>query len=274
MILYYLLAYTIGIISITLYSSYYFKTRKRVYLNIVIFDINFLAIVVVYVIYSYYLNFFIILLSDILCAALGFTLLHFAFSTINFKYRKTIEVLVIIVALILSVLTVVNERIASIVFSFLAISILLSMLILVEPFKYSSRESIGTKGRIIGIMSLLFLPVIILVDFFPDLNPFTKFFSGSFNSFPAFFILLNISLLIALKGAFWSKVRDFELVKKKFKLTDRELEVLILLVSAKSYKDIGEELCISMSTVKTHISKLYQKTACNNKVELISLIDS
>ena len=58
----------------------------------------------------------------------------------------------------------------------------------------------------------------------------------------------------------------------KYKITPRELEVLKLLIKGKSYKDIGVELFISMSTVKTHVINIYQKLNVKNKVELSNLI--
>lgn len=53
-------------------------------------------------------------------------------------------------------------------------------------------------------------------------------------------------------------------------LTDREVEVLKLLVDGKSYKTIAEILRISLSTVKFHIKNIYMKLQVNSKEDAIS----
>lgn len=51
-------------------------------------------------------------------------------------------------------------------------------------------------------------------------------------------------------------------------LSNRELEIAKLLVTGKSYREIGERLFIAPSTVKTHVLRIYEKAAVKNKVEL------
>ncbi|WP_053228350.1 helix-turn-helix transcriptional regulator [Spirochaeta cellobiosiphila] len=58
----------------------------------------------------------------------------------------------------------------------------------------------------------------------------------------------------------------------RFGLTEREGEIFDLLVESYSYKDICKQLNISLATVKTHVSHLYQKTNVNNKSELKYLL--
>lgn len=54
-------------------------------------------------------------------------------------------------------------------------------------------------------------------------------------------------------------------------LTEREFEVLKLLVSGKSYKTIADNLSISFGTVKFHIRNIYQKLQVDNKEDAIAL---
>jgi DNA-binding CsgD family transcriptional regulator len=58
-----------------------------------------------------------------------------------------------------------------------------------------------------------------------------------------------------------------------YNISPREIEVLNLLVQGISYKDIAEKLFISLPTVKTHVSNIYQKMKINNKIELINLLN-
>lgn len=48
-------------------------------------------------------------------------------------------------------------------------------------------------------------------------------------------------------------------------LTDREREVLVLLVRGQSYKSIAGELKISENTVKTHLQHIYEKFRVNDR---------
>lgn len=51
-------------------------------------------------------------------------------------------------------------------------------------------------------------------------------------------------------------------------LTDREKEVLLLIAEGKSNKEIGEELHISIKTVKTHVSNLLMKCELDDRTQL------
>lgn len=50
-------------------------------------------------------------------------------------------------------------------------------------------------------------------------------------------------------------------------LTEREVAVLIELMSGKSNRVIAKKLYISLSTVKAHVSSVFQKLNVKNRVE-------
>ena len=52
-------------------------------------------------------------------------------------------------------------------------------------------------------------------------------------------------------------------------LTPREREVLRLVVKGYKYRDIGEELYISLTTVKTHVSNIYRKLGVEDRAGAI-----
>lgn len=53
----------------------------------------------------------------------------------------------------------------------------------------------------------------------------------------------------------------------KFGLTERELEVLHLIVEGFSNKDIAEKLCISENTVKTHNKRVMEKLSVSDRTQ-------
>lgn len=58
----------------------------------------------------------------------------------------------------------------------------------------------------------------------------------------------------------------------KYNITERETEIIILLIKGLSYSQIGEKLFISYKTVDNHISNIYRKTNVNNRNQLVELI--
>ena len=56
----------------------------------------------------------------------------------------------------------------------------------------------------------------------------------------------------------------------RYHLSAREIEVAERILAGQSYGEIGDELCISLATVKTHSLHIYQKTDSRNKIDLVN----
>jgi len=56
----------------------------------------------------------------------------------------------------------------------------------------------------------------------------------------------------------------------EYNLTDKEKEVLQILISGKSYKMIGDVMGISVQTVKTHVKNIYAKLHVSSGTEAVS----
>ena len=54
-------------------------------------------------------------------------------------------------------------------------------------------------------------------------------------------------------------------------LTTREEQILGLIAAGKANKEIAAELCVEVSTIKTHINHLYAKLGCSNRVQARAL---
>jgi DNA-binding CsgD family transcriptional regulator len=55
-------------------------------------------------------------------------------------------------------------------------------------------------------------------------------------------------------------------------ITPREHEVMLLLITGRTYKEIAAELFISLPTVKTHVSNIYSKAKVRNRLELSNMV--
>ncbi|MBT1696397.1 response regulator [Fulvivirgaceae bacterium PWU4] len=64
--------------------------------------------------------------------------------------------------------------------------------------------------------------------------------------------------------------REFEMNCKKYDLTQREIEIISLLMKGQPYKVIGSSLAISSKTVARHVATIFAKLDVNNKIELIN----
>ncbi|MEO6489210.1 MAG: response regulator transcription factor [Ferruginibacter sp.] len=67
------------------------------------------------------------------------------------------------------------------------------------------------------------------------------------------------------------KKRAGGLVKTFFDLTQRESEILQLLVYGLSYKEIGSKLMISSNTAKKHVINIYYKLHVNSRAQALHL---
>ena len=63
-----------------------------------------------------------------------------------------------------------------------------------------------------------------------------------------------------------------EAIAKAYKLTPTELRVLLAIVEVGGVPEVGGTLGIAASTVKTHLSRLYEKTGSSRQADLVKLV--
>jgi DNA-binding CsgD family transcriptional regulator len=63
-------------------------------------------------------------------------------------------------------------------------------------------------------------------------------------------------------------------LQAKFRLSQREIEIVYCIIAGMSYSEIAEELYISKLTVHTHIKNIYRKLGVKNKIELFRCVQS
>jgi DNA-binding CsgD family transcriptional regulator len=60
--------------------------------------------------------------------------------------------------------------------------------------------------------------------------------------------------------------------RNKYSLSDRECDVIALVLQGRKYREIADQLFISIKTVKSHIAHVYDKTSARGRVDLIRLL--
>ena len=90
-------------------------------------------------------------------------------------------------------------------------------------------------------------------------------------------------LLLSVLFILWNRTRTRRLAARirteaameqyltKFDISQREKEIVLLLLQGKSNKEIEDALFIAMGTVKNHIYSIYQKLGVKNRAQLLTL---
>ncbi|THF73084.1 response regulator [Cohnella fermenti] len=124
------------------------------------------------------------------------------------------------------------------------------------------------------------LKIIILTSFLEDDKVIEAMEAGAVS-----YVLKTVSaeeLIYAMQGALRSMpvmssevsqaltrgLRQRSVKSDEEGLTEREREVLLLIAEGKSNKEIGDELHISIKTVKTHVSNLLMKCGAEDRTQL------
>jgi DNA-binding CsgD family transcriptional regulator len=64
----------------------------------------------------------------------------------------------------------------------------------------------------------------------------------------------------------------FEIIAKQFRLTQAELRVLFSIIEVGAPADVAEVLGVGESTVRTHLHRVFEKTATSRQAELVKLV--
>lgn len=213
----------------------------------------------------------------------------FAHSLFPFKFERVVTRLSIIVALTMLifhsivVFTSVGmiqriDFIFHILWSlFLIIVVSYSSIIFALFYRDIKQNQIRTFIKVCALITFLLLPFLVTRDFL-YLNFFKLYLPDDFHFRTILYLLLNVfTIVFFFRYYFVMIVRTLpESLQASFiqqhHITPREKEVIELLIQGKSYKQISEELFISISTVKSHVYSVYKKSGTGNKTALLRLI--
>ena len=80
--------------------------------------------------------------------------------------------------------------------------------------------------------------------------------------------IADLSKILILKGMNLS----FDSFCKNFEISKREKEIIIEICNGYSNQQIADKLFISLQTVKDHTHRIYSKTNCNSRTQLIRMV--
>lgn len=145
-----------------------------------------------------------------------------------------------------------------------------------RPSRPTAAQTLNDTTRMairMGLLTLILMPVLLWLDFagqsLPGLDRF-KVLPVEYLLWSA--LLMNLRVRTILASPTSGACPDHDAVGlfcRSCDISPREQEVLEALVCGRTYEQIADSLCISLSTVKTHVGKIYRKAGVANKVELI-----
>jgi len=142
-----------------------------------------------------------------------------------------------------------------------------------------SRKSVSSSLQgfvgFAGLYAGLFFAAFILLNVLPDGPGQRAFQSASaflIHPLPVYVLgrALKRSRADHVPGG--NVVEPADLLPARFRISEREAEIVRLLAKGKSYREIGAELFISIKTVKTHVYNIYRKTGVKSRWQLLDLI--
>lgn len=272
--------YTLGfaILGFTLYT--YIKTRdKRVKAFLFLWS-TMTATAALYVIKYYsFLNFnintFIILTSiqAITICLIAIALPYFVHKIFNIKSRVIIFVFTGVTILTPLLLLPDGEKWKDYhticVMSLITISNIYSYIVSFKNVLLIEKRKDKNLGLLFMFTFILFFGVLFYLDIYKSSFIARK---EGFLFFPLFYMWIGgFCIYIGLTRLNLGKKsseRSIEGFITKYKLTNRESEIALLLAEGLTYKAISEKLCISGNTVNSHVKKIYEKSGTNNKTQL------
>jgi DNA-binding CsgD family transcriptional regulator len=136
---------------------------------------------------------------------------------------------------------------------------------------YIKRATTYEEERLLKGIAYTFLPLLVL---FPlDLLFFKE---SAFKLVYLSFAILSAYLYYFISRRYILTYEQAQTVNaqilKQYGISERESEIIELLIEGLSNQQIAKELYISLNTVKTHIKNIYAKVEVNNRLQLFSLL--
>lgn len=140
-------------------------------------------------------------------------------------------------------------------------------------------QELKRAGKIFAFITLSFLPFLALEYIRPGISVLKDLQALKMFALPAYFFILNIGILRWSYAYFNTPayLADNKLAGyfiEKYSITDKETEVIELVLAGLTYKQIAEKLFISPKTVDNHVQNIYKKLQVTSKMQLSNLVRS
>lgn len=161
----------------------------------------------------------------------------------------------------------------------LVVVIIYELFITLKSYKQLVNKDLKNAIKIFALTTIVFLPLMALELYNSNAHFFQNEELLKILTFPLYFLVINIlSLIFVLKyfntPAFIDNNKITNYFKEKYDITEKQGEIIELIIQGITYKQIAEKLFISPKTVDNHIQNIYKKLNVNSKIQLSNFVHS
>ncbi|MPQ34151.1 LuxR family transcriptional regulator [Clostridium estertheticum] len=129
------------------------------------------------------------------------------------------------------------------------------------------------------LITIIFLPFIMIESYRPYIRLIKNIELLKMAALPSYFLTINIfNLIFVLKyfntPSFIANNKLTDYFKQKYDITEKQSEIIELIIKGLTYKQIAEKLFISSKTVDNHVQNIYKKLNVNSKMQLSYFVRS
>ncbi|MBU3154967.1 helix-turn-helix domain-containing protein [Clostridium estertheticum] len=129
------------------------------------------------------------------------------------------------------------------------------------------------------LITIIFLPFIMIESYRPYIQLIKNIELLKMAALPSYFLTINIfNLIFVLKyfntPSFIANNKLTDYFKQKYDITEKQSEIIELIIKGLTYKQIAEKLFISSKTVDNHVQNIYKKLNENSKMQLSYFVRS
>ncbi|MCB2342469.1 helix-turn-helix domain-containing protein [Clostridium estertheticum] len=129
------------------------------------------------------------------------------------------------------------------------------------------------------LITIIFLPFIMIESYRPYIQLIKNIEPLKMAALPSYFLTINIfNLIFVLKyfntPSFIANNKLTDYFKQKYDITEKQSEIIELIIKGLTYKQIAEKLFISSKTVDNHVQNIYKKLKVNSKMQLSYFVRS
>ncbi|MBU3200338.1 LuxR C-terminal-related transcriptional regulator [Clostridium estertheticum] len=129
------------------------------------------------------------------------------------------------------------------------------------------------------LITIIFLPFIMIESYRPYIQLIKNIELLKMAALPSYFLTINIfNLIFVLKyfntPSFIANNKLTDYFKQKYDITEKQSEIIELIIKGLTYKQIAEKLFISSKTVDNHVQNIYKKLNVNSKMQLSYFVRS
>lgn len=160
------------------------------------------------------------------------------------------------------------------------ITLFINLIVLIKNYKKVTGALIRSILKTLLITTFLFLPGLIADGYWRIFQIKLHIIPRFFNFLPAYYFTLNLfniiysskALFLPAESSSQSALSLPDYFNNKYRITNREKSVILLMLDGKTYDEISRKLSINHGTVRNYISRIYQKTGTNSKLGLLNLL--